>query len=85
MNAYGYDREGFYVGPVPRQQSPLEPGVWLLPAQSTEVAPPAIPGGFRAKFNFTTENWDILEIPATPTDPTQTPTPQPDPQPTPTP
>jgi microcystin-dependent protein len=64
MNAYSYDSEGFYVGETPRQPSPLEPGVWLTPGNSTLVAPPEIPEGFKAKLNFETNQWELVEIPA---------------------
>lgn len=64
MNAYSYDSEGYFVGLTPRQPSPLEPGVWLTPGNSTVVAPPEVPEGYRAKLNFETEAWELEQIPA---------------------
>ena len=60
--AYQCDHNGFYVGTSPRQQSPLEPGVWLIPAGCVLVAPPAIPEGQRAFWNGTA--WQLQAIPA---------------------
>lgn len=46
MNAYSYDPvTGEYLGATVLRESPLEPGVWLLPAHATRVEPPqAEPG-----------------------------------------
>jgi hypothetical protein len=38
---YQYSRSGLYVGETLADESPLEPGVWLLPAYTTEDPPPA--------------------------------------------
>ncbi|RQS60419.1 phage tail protein [Burkholderia sp. Bp8986] len=43
MNAktvFQTDRAGLYVGPVEADESPLEPGVYLMPARAVEAAPP---------------------------------------------
>ena len=48
--------------PVPRQISPLEEGVWLMPAGSTEVEPPT----FNAETHtceFNGSKWIVSEIP----------------------
>jgi hypothetical protein len=43
MNAYGYDPvTKVYTGEVFCQESPLEPGVYLIPAHATTTAPPAL-------------------------------------------
>lgn len=34
-------REGWFIGPTDADESPLEPGVYLVPANSYEDAPPA--------------------------------------------
>jgi hypothetical protein len=39
-----------YLGADLADESPLEPGVWLVPANATEIQPPEIPPGFVAKF-----------------------------------
>lgn len=41
MNVYNYDRETFeFISATPAIESPLEPGVWLMPACATDTAPP---------------------------------------------
>lgn len=42
---------GYFIGLASAQESPLEPGVFLLPGGSIDTAPPAIPEGQRAKWN----------------------------------
>ena len=39
--AYQFDTAGLYVGETVADESPLEPGVYLLPARCTLIAPPA--------------------------------------------
>lgn len=48
---YQTDRSGNYVGPMAADASPLEPGVWLIPAGCVEVAPPNAPTGKIARWN----------------------------------
>lgn len=38
--AYQTDRAGMYLGTVDADESPLEPGVFLMPARCVEIAPP---------------------------------------------
>lgn len=41
MICYGYDSyTGAYAGEVQAEESPLEPGVWHYPANTTSIAPP---------------------------------------------
>ena len=40
MLAYQYDRAGMFAGTTEADESPLEPGVFLLPARCTVAAPP---------------------------------------------
>jgi hypothetical protein len=40
MLVYQFDIAGLYAGQTEADESPLEPGVYLLPARCTEVAPP---------------------------------------------
>lgn len=40
MLAYQFDTAGLYIGQTEADESPLEAGVYLLPARSTLVAPP---------------------------------------------
>ncbi|WP_017517031.1 phage tail protein [Pseudomonas nitroreducens] len=39
MLVYQYDTAGLYAGQAEADESPLETGVYLLPARCTEVAP----------------------------------------------
>lgn len=38
---YQYDPSGMLLGTTMADASPLEPGVWHMPARTTEVPPPA--------------------------------------------
>lgn len=37
---YQTDRAGLYTGPTTADPSPLEPGIWLMPAGAVETPPP---------------------------------------------
>ena len=37
---YQYNLSGLYVGTTTADESPLEPGIYLIPANCTETAPP---------------------------------------------
>lgn len=41
---------GYYVGPVVADESPLEPGVFLIPGGAVDVEPPMIPEGKVARW-----------------------------------
>lgn len=41
MIVHQFDVAGLYQGETTADESPLEPGVWLMPARTTAVAPPA--------------------------------------------
>ena len=41
MIVYQYSPAGLYQGETVADESPLEPGVWLMPARTTRVAPPS--------------------------------------------
>lgn len=53
MQASQIDNNGFFMFLVPRQPSPLEEGVWLLPAGAVEQLPPseALTDGERWKYD----------------------------------
>lgn len=48
---YQTDHQGIYTGTTVADQSPLEPGVWLIPGGCVEVAPPAVPEKKAALWN----------------------------------
>lgn len=61
--AYQYDYAGLYAGKTEADESPLEPGVYLLPARSTLTEPPAaIPEGKWPRWNGAV--WDLVTRPA---------------------
>jgi hypothetical protein len=64
MLAYQVNREGLFVGQVARQKSPLEEGVWLVPAGAVLVAPPTIPSGKMARWSGSA--WSLEDIPVPP-------------------
>ena len=41
MKVYQTNRAGLFVGKTEADESPLEPGVFLIPAGAVEIAPPA--------------------------------------------
>lgn len=49
-----------YVGTEIAEESPLEPGVWHIPANATDIEPPVAPPGKVAVFG--TDRW--LLVPA---------------------
>lgn len=59
---YQLDAEGNYVGPAIADESPLEPGVFLIPGGCITLAPPkAIDGKVR---RWDGKRWRQVEVPA---------------------
>lgn len=74
MKVYNYAYEdGFYYGPSEADESPLEPGVWLIPANATTIEPPPFVEG--KTIHFTGGGWAYRDIPV--------PVPEPEPEPAP--
>ncbi|MGY0794315.1 hypothetical protein ACW7BJ_33625 [Azospirillum argentinense] len=71
MLVYQTDRDGYYVGATEADESPLEPGIFLIPAGCVEEEPPAVADGGRARWMDA--GW-IVEAP---------PEPEPEPEPEP--
>jgi hypothetical protein len=60
------DDDGYYVGPVVADESPLEPGVFHIPGGAVDVEPVEVPEGKLAKFidgQFVLEDAPIVEEP----------------------
>ncbi len=56
---YQTNHMGLYVGPVTALESPLEPGVFLIPGGCVEVAPPQAPDGKIQNWNG--KRWQLLD------------------------
>jgi hypothetical protein len=57
---YQYDPAGMYVGPTEADESPLEPGVWLIPARCVEVEPPKVTADQWPRWNGAA--WQIITM-----------------------
>lgn len=56
------DDAGHFVGAAVADESPLEPGVWLIPAGAIDAPPPEIPDGSLARWDG--DGFVIEAIPA---------------------
>jgi hypothetical protein len=54
------DANGYFIGTTTADESPKEPGVYLMPAKSIDADIPTIPNGMRAKWN---NEWIFENIP----------------------
>lgn len=61
---YLFDESGGYLGPYKAQESPLEPGAFIVPTLSTDAPPPALTGGQTAVWNGTI--WNVIDPPVIP-------------------
>ncbi len=61
------DADNYFVGAVAADESPLEPGEFLLPGGAVEIDPPVVPPGKRAKL---VDGAFVLEDIPLPLDPT---------------
>ncbi|MFJ3259835.1 phage tail protein [Pseudomonas sp. NPDC086581] len=62
MIAFQYDTAGLYTGQTEADESPLEPGVWLVPARSTLAPiPETWPDDRWPRFNGI--EWDLVNKP----------------------
>lgn len=62
MNIYHYHPEtGVYLSEGQADPSPLEDGVWLIPAHATEIPPPAVAEGEQAAW--IDRAWQVQLIP----------------------
>lgn len=62
MIIYNYDpATGRYSNTSKADPSPLEPGVFLIPANATTIAPPNIPGGKAAIIDAQRTGWSLVD------------------------
>lgn len=57
---YQYDLSGLFVGQTDADESPLEPGVFLIPARCVEVSPPEPVGDQWPRWNGA--NWELITV-----------------------
>lgn len=57
---YQYDIAGMFTGETEADESPLEPGVFLIPARCVEVAPPAYSGDQWPRWNGA--QWELITV-----------------------
>lgn len=57
---YQYDLAGLFVGQTEADESPLEPGVFLIPARCVEVEPPEFSGDHWPRWNGA--KWELIEV-----------------------
>jgi hypothetical protein len=58
------DQGGYFVGVTTADESPLEPGVFHMPAGTIEATPPFVPAGKRVKWIGS--GWVAEDIPRPP-------------------
>lgn len=57
---YQYDLAGIFIGLYDADESPLEPGVFLIPARCVEIAPPEANGDQWPRWNGS--KWELITI-----------------------
>ena len=63
MIVYQTNHEGIFVGYVEADESPLEPGKYLLPGGCIKKEPPTFSSPNRARWDKETEDWIIEPTP----------------------
>ncbi|TCV69019.1 hypothetical protein [Pseudomonas fluorescens] len=56
---YQTDHLGIFIGAVAAEESPLEPGVWMIPGGCVETPPPSIPEHKAAWWNG--RDWQLVD------------------------
>ena len=60
---YQLDQAGMYVGETVADESPMEPGQWLMPAGTIDTTPPAAwPDDQHPRWNGSV--WELVKKPA---------------------
>lgn len=59
---YQYDRDGFYQGQTEADLSPLEVGVYLIPARCVEVPVPNIQLAKDERFWWNSTEWVVVKV-----------------------
>ena len=67
LTAYQHDADGFFLGVTEADESPLEPGTFLVPALCTLTPPPTeIPQGLFPRWSGA--EWQLVACTAAPAD-----------------
>jgi hypothetical protein len=61
---FQYDVSGAFIGTTLADESPLEPGVWIMPARTTDVEPPACADDELPQWNGV--GWHVIPRPPAP-------------------
>jgi hypothetical protein len=64
MKVYQTDFDGFYIGETTAQESPLEPGVFLIPGGAYKAKPPSLSNGETAQI--VDGAWVVIPAPPAP-------------------
>ena len=62
MIVYQYSHEGLFECITEADESPLEPGVFLIPARCTTQSPPNIELLPNQQFKWNGEVWEVVEF-----------------------
>lgn len=69
MQIYHYDHDGVFTSIGKADESPLEPGVFLIPAYATTIAPPVAVNMQLRKFNGVSWGYVPVSMPQVPPTP----------------
>ena len=58
------DTQGYFICPTVADESPLAPGVFLVPGGAVDFPPVHVPEGFKAKWNGTGFDMELINVPA---------------------
>ena len=64
MKIYNYDKDGIFTNESLADESPLEPGVFLIPALATKIAP--IKATKEKMIVFNGNDWELQDLPKEP-------------------